>query len=179
MEDSYFVLKHYKPLKEGQRPFAIPGLKDGQGNDIGMLQPTSVSAENGHLEWLIPNTALNQNHISKFYSNMNVLLAGQETKTYENVKPMAGMPKPMGSHSIKKLIKEPKEPDTVEMETVKVAPKKPVRKNMLKSLQEKLTAQGIDYPQGATLKQLKSIEKAIKSADPAPALAPAIDWDTP
>jgi hypothetical protein len=97
----YFVLKADKKLKESQSPYRIPGCKDSMLNIIdGMIPPTAVSVSNRHLEWLIPNNQLNQQHISTHYSHFSILKAGEES-TNANVKLMENMPPPLTDEQLK------------------------------------------------------------------------------
>jgi hypothetical protein len=97
----YFVLKADKKLKESQSPYRIPGCKDNMLEIIdGMIPPTNVSVVNRHLEWLIPNNQMNQQHISAHYSHFSILKAGEESKVAK-AKTMPNMPPPLTDEQLK------------------------------------------------------------------------------
>jgi hypothetical protein len=147
----YFVLKADKKLKESQSPYRIPGCKDSMLNIIdGMIPPTAVSVSNRHLEWLIPNNQLNQQHISTHYSHFSILKAGEES-TNADVKLMPGMPKPAEP---KKGAEKPTAP-----------PEKPVQSNDdIKKLKAKRVAElkelGVDAPKNSSLPKLDELLNA-------------------
>jgi len=150
----YFVLKADKKLKEGQSSYRIPGCKDSMLNIIdGMIPPTAVSVANRHLEWLIPNNQLNQQHISSHYSHFSILNAGEES-TNADVKLMPGMPAPATQK--KKDADKPK-----------VTPEKPVQSNEdIKKLKAKRVAElkelGVDAPKNLSLPKLDELLKATQ-----------------
>jgi len=136
MEDSYFVLRADKPLGKDQPWFTVGGLKDAMLQGMARLQPTPASMEAGHLEWLIPNNIWNQNWISIHYKHMTVLQQGEE----QSFK-MAGMPEPKKEKKISS--------------SKKVSPV--MRKKLKSELKEKLTAKGVDVPEGTTLENMQEL----------------------
>jgi len=130
VENNYFVLQSNIKQKKDQHPYGIPGLCDVLGKEMPILQPTNASIKKGQLEWIIPNTQINQSHIADHYSHFNFLEAGKELKAS-----LPGIPKPP-----KEKKKSPKE--IAELKT---------------SIEEKLTGLGVEIPKNSTLKTLESL----------------------
>lgn len=157
----YFVLKADKKLKESQSPYRIPGCKDNMLEIIdGMIPPTNVSVVNRHLEWLIPNNQMNQQHISAHYSHFSILKAGEESKNTE-VKLMPGMPEPVEPE---KEAPEKEKPVAEKLVPEKAAPSPDDIKKLKAKRVAELKELGVTAPKNLSLPKLDELLKSTQEA---------------